>query len=319
MTNVFVTGGAGFIGSEFVRQICMDSSVDNVWILDKLTYAGDLNRIRTELTLKKVVLIEADLSETEKYAVELSRADVLVHFAAESHVDRSIRNGFPFIESNVLGTYLLLEAARSNLALRIIHVSTDEVYGSIEDGESSEVDILNPSSSYSSSKASSDLIALAQRHTFGQKITVTRCCNNYGPWQDREKVIPTFILSALQSSPMPIYGSGMNVREWIHVSDHVRAILHLIKIGCESEIVNVGTADRLTNLDLAGIIASELRLGADYLKFVDDRPGHDFRYALNSEKITDLGWAPTKSIEEGVTETVNWYREHADYFLGGTT
>ena len=319
MTNVFVTGGAGFIGSEFVRQICMDSSVDNVWILDKLTYAGDLNRIRTELTLKKVVLIEADLSETEKYKLELSRADVLVHFAAESHVDRSIRNGFPFIESNVLGTYLLLEAARSNLALRIIHVSTDEVYGSIEDGESSEVDILNPSSSYSSSKASSDLIALAQRHTFGQKITVTRCCNNYGPWQDREKVIPTFILSALQSSPMPIYGSGMNVREWIHVSDHVRAILHLIKIGCESEIVNVGTADRLTNLDLAGIIASELRLGADYLKFVDDRPGHDFRYALNSEKITDLGWAPTKSIEEGVTETVNWYREHADYFLGGTT
>ena len=312
-----MTGGAGFIGSEFVRQICIDPSIDKVWVLDKLTYAGDLNRIKNELALGKVTLIEADLSESDKYSVELSKADVLVHFAAESHVDRSIKNGFPFMESNVLGTFTLLEAARSNLALRIIHVSTDEVYGSVENRDSSEIDILKPSSSYSSSKASSDLIALAQRHTFGQKITVTRCCNNYGPWQDREKVIPTFILSALQGSPMPIYGSGMNVREWIHVSDHVRAILHLIKIECESEIVNIGTADRLTNLELAGIIASELGLGANYLKFIADRPGHDFRYALNSEKINDLGWAPTKSIRTGMAETVNWYREHADYFIGG--
>ncbi len=315
MTSIFVTGGAGFIGSEFVRQICLDSSVDRVWILDKLTYAGDLNRIKTELSLEKVTLIEADLSDSDKYSVELAKADVLVHFAAESHVDRSIRNGLPFIESNVLGTYSLLEAARSNLALRIIHVSTDEVYGSVENGDSSEIDTLKPSSSYSSSKASSDLIALAQRHTFGQKITVTRCCNNYGPWQDREKVIPTFILSALQGFSMPIYGSGKNVREWIHVSDHVRAILHLINSNCESEIINVGTADRLTNLELAEIIASELGLVGDYLNFVDDRPGHDFRYALNSEKINNLGWAPTKSIGVGLAQTVNWYKEHAGYFL----
>lgn len=310
-----MTGGAGFIGSEFVRQICLDSSVNRVWILDKLTYAGDLNRIRAELALEKVTLIEADLCESDKYSVELAKADVLVHFAAESHVDRSIRNGLPFIESNVLGTYSLLEAARSNLALRIIHVSTDEVYGSIKNGDSSEIDILKPSSAYSSSKASSDLIALAQRHTFGQKITVTRCCNNYGPWQDREKVIPTFILSALQGFSMPIYGSGMNIREWIHVSDHVKAILHLININCESEIVNVGTADRLTNLELAGIIASELGLVEDYLNYVDDRPGHDFRYALNSDRIKDLGWAPKKSIGVGLAETVSWYREHAGYFL----
>ena len=316
MTSIFVTGGAGFIGSEFVRQICLESSVDRVWILDKLTYAGDLNRIKAELALEKVTLIEADLSDSDKYSVELAKADVLVHFAAESHVDRSIRNGLPFIESNVLGTYLLLEAARSNLALRIIHVSTDEVYGSVENGDSSEIDILKPSSSYSSSKASSDLIALAQRHTFGQKITVTRCCNNYGPWQDREKVIPTFILSDLQGFSMPIYGSGLNIREWIHVSDHVKAILHLISINCESEIVNVGTSARLTTLELAGIIASELGLVEDYLNFVDDRPGHDFRYALNSERIKELGWAPKKSIGVGLAETVSWYREHAGYFLG---
>jgi dTDP-glucose 4,6-dehydratase len=317
MSRLFVTGGAGFIGSEFVRQVSRDSSIDKVWVLDKLTYAGDLNRIKTELELEKVTLINADLSETQKYSEELSGADVLVHFAAESHVDRSIQNGFPFIESNVLGTFSLLEAARSNPDLRIIHVSTDEVYGSIESGDSSEADILKPSSSYSASKASSDLIALAQRHTFGQRIMVTRCCNNYGPWQDKEKVIPTFILSALQGLPMPIYGSGMNVREWIHVSDHVKAILHLVKIGCEYELVNVGTAERLTNLELAGIIALELQLSGNYLKFVDDRPGHDFRYALNSQKIRDLGWSPIKSIGSGMSETVNWYEENSQYFLGG--
>ena len=317
MASIFVTGGAGFIGSEFVRQICEDSLVDRVWILDKLTYAGNLNRIRDELALEKVAFIEADLCDSDKYLDELSKADVLVHFAAESHVDRSIRNGLPFIESNVLGTYSLLEAARANLALRIIHVSTDEVYGSIEKAYSSENDILKPSSAYSASKASSDLIALAQRHTFGQKITVTRCCNNYGPWQDREKVIPTFILNALEGSPMPIYGNGMNIREWIHVSDHVRAILHLIKIDCDSEIVNIGTNERLTNLELAGIVASELGLVSEYLKFVDDRPGHDFRYALNSNKINDLGWAPTKSIDVGMAETISWYKENAGQYLGG--
>ncbi len=318
MSRLFVTGGAGFIGSEFVRQVSRDSSIDKIWVLDKLTYAGDLNRVKAELEFEKVALINADLSETQEYSEALSHADVLVHFAAESHVDRSIQNGFPFIESNVLGTFSLLEAARrSNSDLQIIHVSTDEVYGSIERGDSSEVDILKPSSSYSASKASSDLIALAQRHTFGQRITVTRCCNNYGPWQDREKVIPTFILSALQGLPMPIYGSGMNVREWIHVSDHVKAILHLVRVGCEYELVNIGTSERLTNLELAAIIASELKISGDYLKFVDDRPGHDFRYALNSEKIRDLGWAPTKSIGLGMSETVNWYAENSHYYLGG--
>jgi dTDP-glucose 4,6-dehydratase len=318
MRKVLVTGGAGFIGSEFVRQISMDSSVKEIWVLDKLTYAGDLNRIKNELSQNKVNLIEADLLDSDKYIDVLSTVDTLVHFAAESHVDRSIKNGFPFIESNVLGTFTLLEAARSNPALQIIHVSTDEVYGSITDGESLETDALRPSSSYSSSKASSDLIALAQRHTFDQRITVTRCCNNYGPWQDKEKVIPTFILNAIQGNSMPIYGNGMNIREWIHVSDHVKAILHLIRIGFDAEIVNLGTAERLTNLELAGAIAEELGLDGNFLNYVDDRPGHDFRYALNSEKIRDSGWNPTKTIQTGLAETVKWYKENANYFLEST-
>jgi dTDP-glucose 4,6-dehydratase len=230
-------------------------------------------------------------------------------------VDRSIKNGFPFIESNVLGTFTLLEAARSNPTLQIIHASTDEVYGSVNDGESLETDPLRPSSSYSSSKASSDLIALAQRHTFGQKITVTRCCNNYGPWQDKEKVIPTFILKSIQGNPMPIYGNGMNIREWIHVSDHVRAILYLINTRSNDDIVNIGTSERLTNLELAEIIAKELRISDNFLSYVDDRLGHDYRYALNSRKINDLGWNPVKTIKTGLVETVQWYKENANYFL----
>jgi len=315
MKRVFVTGGAGFIGSEFVRQVCADPLIEQVWVLDKLTYAGDIKRIEAELAQGKVKLIQADLLESEKYLDVLSAVDTLVHFAAESHVDRSIKNGFPFIESNVLGTFTLLEAARSNAALQIIHISTDEVYGSVNDGESLETDLLRPSSAYSSSKASSDLIALAQRHTFGQNITVTRCCNNYGPWQDKEKVIPTFILKAIRGIRMPIYGTGMNIREWIHVSDHVRAILYLIKIKTSAAIVNVGTSERLTNLELAGIIAKQLRLNGDFLNYVDDRLGHDFRYALNSQKINDLGWNPNITIRTGLVGTIEWYKENADYFL----
>lgn len=310
-----MTGGAGFIGSEFVRQVCADPSIEQVWVLDKLTYAGDIRRIETELAQGKVKLIQADLLDSEKYQDVLFAVDTLVHFAAESHVDRSIQNGFPFIESNVLGTFTLLEAARSNTALQIIHISTDEVYGSVSDGESSETDLLRPSSAYSASKASSDLIALAQRHTFGQNITVTRCCNNYGPWQDREKVIPTFILNAIRGIPMPIYGTGMNIREWIHVSDHVRAILHLIKLKTSADIVNIGTSERLTNVELAGIIAKQLRLKDNFLSYVGDRLGHDFRYALKSQKIKDFGWNPNKKFETGLVETIEWYKANAGYFM----
>ena len=313
--RVLVTGGAGFIGSEFVRQICGLESVVEVTVLDKLTYAGDVSRIKKELSAGKARFIQADLQETDRYKEAIESADTLVHFAAESHVDRSIKNGMPFMETNVLGTYSLLEAARSNSTIQIIHVSTDEVYGSVEKGESCEIDTLKPSSAYSSSKAASDLIALAQRHTFGQKITVTRCCNNYGPWQDKEKVVPTFILSALNGNKMPVYGNGMNSREWIHVSDHVKAILRLIEVRSQEPIVNIGTEDRISNLDLAALIAAALKIKGNYLKHVEDRLGHDFRYALNSAKMKSFGWAPTKTINIGLSETVKWYEKMAKQSL----
>jgi len=307
--NVFISGGAGFIGSECVRSIVSMPSVKCVVILDKLTYAGNLSRIEKELRTSKVNFINADLLDANEYASALRDADTLLHFAAESHVDRSIENGLPFMKSNVLGTYVLLETARANPDMKIIHISTDEVYGSVSEGESLEDDLLIPSSSYSSSKASSDLVALSQFHTHGQSIIVTRCCNNYGPWQDVEKVIPNFITQALQGIPMPIYGNGMNSREWIHVSDHVNAILMIIDVGVPGEIYNIGTGLRLTNLELAEMIAAELGMKKDYYELVPDRLGHDFRYALNSNKIRDLGWTPTINLKSGLADTVSWYRE----------
>ena len=316
MRNVLVTGGAGFIGSECVRQLTERSTVDRIIVLDKLTYAGNLDRIRSELNNKKVQFIHADILDVSTYSHLINEIDTLINFAAESHVDRSIRDGIPFISTNVLGTYTLLEAARQNLNLKILHVSTDEVYGSVIDDNSIETDSLNPSSPYSASKASSDLIALAQRHTFGQKITVTRCCNNYGSWQDLEKVVPTFILSLIQGKKMPIYGSGLNSREWIHVSDHVSALLTIIESETKETIINIGTSDRMTNLDLAKIISENFDVSTDCIEYVSDRLGHDFRYALSSKLINNLGWSPKIKFSEGIADTISWYRNNYKLMLG---
>jgi dTDP-glucose 4,6-dehydratase len=316
MRNVLVTGGAGFIGSECVRQLTERSTVDRIIVLDKLTYAGNLDRIRSELNNKKVQFIHADILDVSTYSHLINEIDTLINFAAESHVDRSIHDGIPFISTNVLGTYTLLEAARQNLNLKILHVSTDEVYGSIIDDESIETDSLKPSSPYSASKASSDLIALAQRHTFGQKITVTRCCNNYGNWQDLEKVVPTFILSLIQGKKMPIYGSGLNSREWIHVSDHVSALLTIIESETKETIINIGTSDRMTNLDLAKIISENFDVSTDCIEYVSDRLGHDFRYALSSKLINNLGWSPKIKFSDGITDTISWYRNNYKLMLG---
>jgi dTDP-glucose 4,6-dehydratase len=316
MKNVLVTGGAGFIGSECVRQLTAKSTVDRIIVLDKLTYAGNLDRIRSELNNKKVQFIHADILDVKTYSYLINDIDTLINFAAESHVDRSIHDGIPFISTNVLGTYTLLEAARQNLNLKILHVSTDEVYGSIIDDESIETDSLKPSSPYSASKASSDLIALAQRHTFGQKITVTRCCNNYGNWQDLEKVVPTFILSLIQGKKMPIYGSGLNSREWIHVSDHVSALLTIIESETKETIINIGTGDRMTNLDLAKMISENFGVNTNYIEYVKDRLGHDFRYALSSKLINNLGWSPKIKFSEGIADTISWYRNNYKLMLG---
>lgn len=316
MRNVLVTGGAGFIGSECVRQLSAKSTIDRVIVLDKLTYAGNLDRIKNELSYEKVEFIHADILDVESYSHLINEIDTLIHFAAESHVDRSIHDGTPFMRTNVLGTYKLLEAARQNLDLKILHVSTDEVYGSVIDHESLESDSLKPSSAYSASKASSDLIALAQRHTFGQKITVTRCCNNYGIWQDLEKVVPTFILSLIQGKKMPMYGSGLNCREWIHVTDHVSALFTIIESENKDSIINIGTGNRITNLDLAKIISENFGVSTNYFEYVDDRLGHDFRYALSSNRMNNLGWSPRVKFSEGIADTISWYRDNYKFMLG---
>ena len=316
MRNVLVTGGAGFIGSECVRQLSAKSTIDRVIVLDKLTYAGNIDRIKNELSNEKVEFIHADILDVESYSHLINEIDTLINFAAESHVDRSIHDGTPFIRTNVLGTYKLLETARQNTNLKILHVSTDEVYGSVIDHESFESDLLNPSSPYSASKASSDLIALAQRHTFGQKITVTRCSNNYGRWQDLEKVIPTFIMSLIQGKKMPMYGSGLNSREWIHVTDHVSALFTIIESENKDSIINIGTSDRITNLDLAKIISEIFGVSTNYFEYVDDRLGHDFRYALSSNRVNNLGWSPKIKFSEGIADTISWYRDNYKFMLG---
>jgi dTDP-glucose 4,6-dehydratase len=318
MTSVLITGGAGFIGSEAVRFLARSDRFRKIYVVDKLTYAGDLRRIEQELLNPAIEFIESDVNNVGNYRKVLKECTAVIHFAAESHVDRSISDGSPFISSNIAGTYSLLTATQEFPSVRTLLVSTDEVYGSIAVGEANEGFPINPSSVYSASKASADLLALAQVSTFRQDLVITRCCNNYGPWQDVEKVIPTFISNILAGRGIPVYGSGENVREWIHVRDHVAGILLALEKGASGETYNIGTGLRVNNLELAEKLISFSPSSASEIKHVDDRLGHDFRYAINSEKIrVDLGWSPEVSFESGLKETFDWYKENLSW-LGGS-
>ena len=301
-----VTGGAGFIGSEFIRKRCNKKDFKKMYIIDKLTYAADLQRISSELQFENVELIECDVSDTDSYMLALKESDTVVHFAAESHVDRSIENGSPFIQSNIVGSYSILEAARVHAVERVLMVSTDEVYGSIESGESDEASILTPSSIYSASKASSDLIALAQFKTFKQNVIITRASNNYGKFQDAEKFIPNLIKKALANKPVPIYGDGENVREWLHISDHINAIDVLLEKGQVGEIYNIGSGDRRSNIEVARLILSLLAKPESLIEFVEDRKGHDIRYSLNSSKIKQIGWETAINFEVGIKSLLEY-------------
>ena len=283
--SIVITGGAGFIGSEFVRQAVDSKKYSKIFVLDKLTYASDLNRIRSELETNQIELFEVDVVDSSKYANILKESACVVHFAAESHVDRSISDGNPFIQSNIIGTYNLLEAARLNSVSRVLVVSTDEVYGSINSGKFLETDALNPSSTYSASKSAADLLALAQYKTFNQDIIVTRCVNNYGPWQNNEKFIPNAIDRALEGEHILLYGNGLNVREWIHVSDHVGALNLILEHGTSGDIFNIGSGESFTNFDIALEILQILEESSEQVKFITDRLGHDYRYAVNSDKV----------------------------------
>lgn len=306
-TSLLVTGGAGFIGSDFVKMVYNLSLFKKIYVVDKLTYASDLRRL--EGVTDKVELIHASIEDVAKYRSVLTECEFVVNFAAESHVDRSISDGRDFIESNILGSYNLLEVCREFPKVSLLHVSTDEVYGSFPEGEADEISPIKPSSTYSASKAASDQLALANFMTHSQKVCIARCSNNYGPFQHSEKFIPRSINQLLLGRKILLYGSGLNQREWIFVSDHNSALLSLLSRFKAGDVFNIGSGFRITNLDLAKIILSELDLPEDRIDFIEDRKGHDFRYALNSKKIRSfVGWKCETSFERGIASTVNWYR-----------
>jgi dTDP-glucose 4,6-dehydratase len=305
MDKVLVTGGAGFIGSNFVRHLIneTDSKVIN---LDKLTYAGNVRNIKDLARNKAHKFVKGDIRNRKLVDSLVQKVDAVVNFAAESHVDRSIRAPRVFVETNVLGTQVLLEACR-RFRVRFEQISTDEVYGSRAEGSFKESDLLNPSSPYSASKAAADLLVNAYYVTYGLDVTVARSTNNYGPNQHPEKLIPRLITNALRGKRLPIYGSGENVRDWIFVEDNCRAIQFALKNGEKGQIYNIAGGNERKNIDIAMEILRRLSLHETMIEFVSDRPGHDYRYSLDCAKIYQLGWKPQVSFEQGLQKTIEWY------------
>ena len=311
--NLLVTGGCGFIGSNlvrFLRQTRPDWKIVN---LDKLTYAGNLENLKSLEGDPRHVFVRGDIGDKAllKELFSTHGIDAVMHLAAESHVDRSILGPEEFIVTNVLGTQVLLEAARAAKVKRFLQVSTDEVYGSLgPTGAFSETSPLQPSSPYSASKTSSDLIALAWHHTFGMDVVVTRCSNNYGPFQFPEKLIPLMVDNAFKDKPLPVYGDGANVRDWLHVEDHCSALLVALEKGRSGEVYNIGGNSERQNIQIVKRILELTGKTESLIKYVKDRPGHDRRYAIDPTKIrTELGWTPKHTFEAGLEETVKWYLE----------
>ncbi|RJP22481.1 MAG: dTDP-glucose 4,6-dehydratase [Candidatus Abyssobacteria bacterium SURF_5] len=308
--RLLVTGGAGFIGSNFVRYMLDKHGDYEIINLDALTYAGNLDNLRDIAKHPRYKFVKADISDAAAVAALAPEVDAIVNFAAETHVDRSIHDPSGFIRTDILGIYVLLEQARRNPMQKIVLVSTDEVYGSIDDGSFHEIDRLNPSSPYSASKAGGELLALAYHKTFGLPICITRGSNTYGPYQYPEKVIPLFVTNALDDLPLPLYGDGMNVRDWLYVFDHCRAIDLVLHEGVPGEIYNVGGGNERTNLEITHMILALLKKPKSLIKPVADRLAHDRRYSITCEKILELGWRPQQPFEEGMRETVAWYAEN---------
>jgi len=306
---LLVTGGAGFIGSEFVRQESRNDFWERIYVIDALTYASDVKRIKNEIDSGRVDFINSKVEQSENYKSIFSEVSHVTHLAAETHVDRSIQDGYPFLRSNIEGTFTILEATRKIPQIRTLVVSTDEVYGSISTGEATEESKINSASVYSASKASADLLAIANYLTHQQDIVITRCCNNYGPHQTAEKLIPLAITRLLAGLKVPIYGTGENIREWIYVSDHTRAIKKVLVQGKSGEIYNIGSGIRKSNIEIIEVILKMLGLDNTSIEYVSDRKGHDFRYALASQKISsELNWTPEIELDEGLEITIDFYR-----------
>jgi dTDP-glucose 4,6-dehydratase len=305
--NYLVTGGAGFIGSNYVRMLLSGQlgAVTSVKVLDKLTYAGSLENLKLSFKDERFTFIKGDICDETIVDLCVNEGDVIVHFAAESHVDRSITGPSEFIRTNVLGTQVLLHAAVSKKAKMFLHVSTDEVYGSVEEGSSVETDPLFPNSPYSASKAGSDLIVRSYVQTYGLDARITRCCNNYGPNQYPEKFIPLAIKNLKEGKSIPLYGSGTNVREWIHVEDHCSGIQRVIEMGSPGEIYNIGSDQLISNVDLAKLICENLGIHPPRVEYVNDRLGHDLRYHLNSKKIGELGHKISHDFAKSLRELIS--------------
>ncbi len=307
--KLLITGGAGFIGSHFARHILTNYPDYQVINLDKLTYAGNLDNVSDISGNSNYQFVEGDIADRKLIDDLGSKVDVIVNFAAETHVDRSIEDATPFLQTNVIGTQVLIESALKHNHQRYIQISTDEVYGDIEDGAFTEDSPLKPSSPYSASKAAGDMLVLASHRTYGLPAVISRCSNNYGPNQFPEKIVPFFIQKLLAGEKVPVYGDGSNVRDWLHVTDHCKAvdtILHRGKIG---EVYNVGAHNEHSNIEVTKRMLKLLGLPEDQIEFVKDRPGHDIRYAIDSTKLqTDLGWKPEVDFEEGFRDTIMWYK-----------
>lgn len=307
--HLLVTGGAGFIGSNFVNQIAREGSAwTSITVLDSLTYAASLENLRGLIENEKINFIHGNILDESLLNSVLKKIDVVINFAAESHVDNSITNPGIFVETNVLGTHKLLNASRVNRVQTFIQVSTDEVYGSIVSGSWTEESPLRPNSPYSASKASADLLCLAFFKTYGMDIRITRCSNNYGPRQYPEKLIPYFVSLLKMGKKVPLYGNGLNVRDWLHVDDHCQGILNVVTNGEPGEIYNIGGGQELTNLELVERLLLEMNLTNDYINYVDDRKGHDFRYSLDYTKAKEsLGYSPQVDFSKGFSDTIAWY------------
>ncbi len=318
MKNILVTGGAGFIGSNFINHILKKRDDYFIVNLDKLTYAGNLENLKDSDGKKTYRFVKGDICNKElvDYLFNKYKIKYVVNFAAESHVDRSILGSGIFYTTNVIGTNVLLEASRRYEIEKFLQISTDEVYGSLgSEGKFSEATPLSPNSPYSSSKAAADMMALSFYHTYGLPVVVTRCSNNYGQFQFPEKLIPLMIINALNDKKLPVYGDGLNVRDWIYVIDHNMAANLVLEKGKIGEVYNIGADNEMPNIGIVKLILKHLGKSEDLIQYVKDRPGHDRRYAINSDKLqNELGWKPQYSFEQAISKTIDWYVKHKDWW-----
>jgi dTDP-glucose 4,6-dehydratase len=305
--KLFVTGAAGFIGSNYIRYV-LGSTDDEVTVYDALTYAGNLETLKDVDDSPRYQFVKGNICDPGTLEEAMAGHDAVVHFAAESHVDRSIAGPDDFVITNCFGTNVVMDAARRLEIPRVVHIGTDEVYGSVTEGSSLETDILEPSSPYSASKAGSDLIALSYHTTYGLPVTVTRCTNNFGPYQFPEKVIPLFTTNLIDGQPVPLYGDGLNERDWIYVEDHCVGVHLALAKGEPGEIYNIGAGNETPNRVLVDKLLALFGVGDEMVSYVPDRLGHDRRYSVNIDKITALGWRRQRTLDEALEATVDWYR-----------